>query len=144
MPYQAQINGKRFVCEKNDMGIKHFTLYFDDECGKFCYENAQGEKTLAFGLGKNVFGKFPEYGYSNEHGGLPAPDGFLYDCAASAAWGEARKFNIFCRVIDRYFGNLFITVAWAEDGTAHMQMMATAENFLGAYRGSLIAMPEKE
>ncbi len=143
-PYAEEINGRRFVCEKNDMGIKHFTLRFDGECGTLCYENAQGEKELPFGLSQNVFAKFPEDGYSNEHGGLPGPEGFRYDCAASGAWSEARKFNLFCRVIDRYFGNLYITFAWSSDGTAHVQMLPTAENFLGAYRGAMIAYPEKE
>lgn len=141
-PYADKINGQRFVCEKNDMGIKYFELSFEGDHGTLRYENAQGEKELSFGLAKNAFGKFPEFGYSDGHGGLPGPDGFLYDCAVSGAWSEERKFNLFCRIIDRYFGNLYMTFAWAEDGTAHVQMISTAENFLGAYRGAMIAHKE--
>ena len=66
-------------------------------------------------------------------------DGFYCDCVASVAWVEARKLNIFCR----YVGKIFVTVTWAEDGTAHLLMAPAAENFFGTDRGSTIAYPKK-
>ena len=142
--YEEEINGVNFVCQANPMGISRFSFRFEGDHGEFCYTNAQGDKVLPFGLAKNVFDRFPEDGYSDEHGGLRGPEGFRYQCATSAAWGEKRKLNMMCRVIDRYFGNLFITVSFAKDGTAHLLMNPTAENFFTTYRGATIAYPEKQ
>ncbi len=84
--YSHIINGKTYVCEENITGITKFSLHFnDDNTGEFRYTNAQGDKILYFGVGKNVFGKFPQYGYSHLRGGMENDDGYLYDCAASAA-----------------------------------------------------------
>lgn len=141
-PYQEKINGVWFACKENPMGITRFSFAFNGNRGEFRYTNAQGDKVLPFGLGCNVFDKFPEDGYSDGHGGLPGPLGFRYQCATSAAWGEERKLNLMCRVIDRYFGNLYIMVSWTDDGQAYLVMRANAENFLQTYRGEAIATPE--
>ena len=42
------------------MGITEFTLNFNGSEGSFDYKNAQGEKSLPFGMTKNIFGLFPE------------------------------------------------------------------------------------
>ena len=96
--FETEISGKKYVCDDNPMEITEFSLTFDGNSGgMFQYTNAQGKKKLPFGMGKNVFGKFPQFGYSNEHGGLAAGGDFMYDCAASAAWQEEKSLFCACR-----------------------------------------------
>ena len=121
------------------MGIREFSLHFTwDDTGVFHYRNEQGEKELPFGLGKNVFGKFPQAGYSDLHAGAPGPDGHYYDCAASAVWTEPRKLRIRVQIIDNYLGNLQITFSFREN-VAVVRMVKAAEGFLNEYQGQLIA-----
>ncbi len=137
--YAEEISGKTYICENNPAGITKFSLVFDDDQnGEFCYTNKQGDKIIHFGLGKNVFGKFPQFGYSNEFACVPTTDGFLYDCAASAAWGESKKLLLRIQIIDKYFGNLFVVFSFKDD-YATVTMVKNAEAFLDEYRGEWIA-----
>lgn len=135
--FETEISGKKYVCDDNPMEITEFSLTFDGNGGGvFQYTNAQGKKKLPFGMGKNVFGKFPQFGYSNEHGGLSAGGDFMYDCAASAAWQEERKLILRVQIIDRYLGNFAAVFSFKEDAVV-VSMTKTAENFLSEYDGML-------
>lgn len=137
--FAEEISGKTYVCEENPMGIREFSLeFYPDGTGAFCYVNAQGEKKLPFGMSKNVFGKFPQAGYSDLHVGVTGPEGYYYDCAASAAWVEPKKLNLRVQIIDKYLGNFLATFSFAED-VALVTMAKTAEGFLEEYSGRLIA-----
>ena len=143
--YAKELDGKVWVREQPHAksGISRFSVHFtaEDE-GELRYTNAQGNKVLKFGIGKNVFGKFPEEGYSTDHGGLQNTEGYLYDCAVSAAWREPRKLELKVQIIDRYFGNGLFTVSF--DGeNAVLRMLATAENFMQTYSGAVAAKLEK-
>lgn len=138
-PFEQEIDGVEYLCEPNPMGITGFCLAFGtDGTGEFRYTNAQGNKTIRFGLGRNVFGKFPQYGYFDLHGGVPTADGFMYGCAASAEWCEERKMHVRVDFVDNYFGNLFITFSFKED-TALVRMVKHSEACLGEYDGIMIA-----
>ena len=136
--YLDKVNGKTFICQSNPMGIESFSLHFDGENGEFRYKNAQGEKVLPFGIGKNYFGKFPQYGYSNDFGGMRTTDGFLYNCATSGAWKSDFQFMIISQIIDRYFGNCCMVFSF-RDNVATVSMTSNAEDFLGEYRGMMNA-----
>lgn len=138
-PYAAVLNGKVYECEQNPAGITKFSFVFkEDGTGEWHYTNAQGDKVLPFGMGKNVFGKFPQLGYSNDYGVTPTTDGFMYDCAASAAWGNEQKLLLRVQVIDRYLGNLFCIFSFKED-YANVVMRKNAEAFLNEYQGDFVA-----
>ncbi len=139
--FADEINGKWYVCDENPMGITRFKFTFDGDEGVFAYTNAQGDKELAFGLGKNAFTKFPQYGYPNDYGNVKT-EGFLYDCAVSAAWQEERKLQMFVQVIDRYFGQMCATFAFRDD-VGLMWMTKSAENFMDEYIGRANARLEK-
>lgn len=140
--FASTIDGVRYRCDENPMGITEFTFRFGpDHTGEFHYTNAQGEKVLHFGLGKNVFGKFPQLGYAKEHCCVPTTDGFLYDCAASAAWREEQKLLLKVQIIDEYLGN-FVAIFAFRDGHATVRMTKTAEAFLNEYYGVLNATAE--
>ncbi len=139
------INGRKYIAENNPMGITRFSLHFSDGAGEFRYTNAQGDKVLPFGIRKNVFAHFPQFGYSNDRGGTVTTDGFRYRCATSAAFEAGNVLLILVQIIDRYFGNLHIRFTFSDDGGVAVNMVSNAEDFLLEYRGDLVAHPaEKE
>lgn len=141
-PFAAEVSGKRYLCRENPMGIREFSLEFlQDGTGIFRYINEQGEKHLPFGMGKNVFGKFPQGGYSTLHAGAPGPADHYYDCATSAVWAEEKKLNLRVQIIDQYLGNFLTTFSFLGD-RAVVTMAKTAEGFLNEYHGQLVAIAE--
>ena len=80
----------------------------------------------------------PQAGYTQLHGGIPGPDGFYYDCAASAVWCEEQKLNLKVQIIDTYLGNFLATFSFRED-EAIVSCFKTAEGFLAEYSGMLLA-----
>ena len=137
-PFRETVDGAKYLCGDNPMGIRSFALDFspDGKTGTFRWENAQGEKSLPFALLDNAFAKFPQLGYSDGVGGQRTANGFMYDCAVSAAWREERKLLIKVQVIDRYFGNFVARFSFTPDGSgAALVMKKTAEDFLGEYDG---------
>ncbi|MBO5217940.1 MAG: serine hydrolase [Clostridia bacterium] len=136
--FAKEIDGVTYLCPENPTGITKFRFDFKDGEGVFSYTNAQGDKQIPFGLTTNAFGKFPELGYSNERGGMRTTDGFMYDCAASGAWLDARKFILRVQIIDRYFGNFHAIFGFNGD-YAHVRMGKTTEDFLQTYQGTFTA-----
>ena len=128
-----KINGKKYVLDANPMKISEFTFKFDADCGIFTYINETGEKTIHFGLGKNVFEKFPEDGYSDEIGSVKAP-GNKYNAASSASFPTENEILIRTQIIDKYFGNLGILFKFKDDIVV-LEMRKCAEDFLSTYSG---------
>lgn len=140
--FVSRIGDKEWVCQPNKCGMVRFSLHFNgDDTGELRYENAQGKKVLPFGLGKNVFCKFPQEGYSNDHGGLVTKD-FYYDCAVSAALREENKLQLKVQIIDRYLGNGLFTLSFRGED-AVLVMANTCENFMEEYRGTIPAKLHK-
>ncbi len=138
-PFRAELSGRTYICGDNPMGIKEFSFHFDSEStGKFRYVNAQGEKVIPFGVNHNVFGKFPELGYSDGRGGVRSEGGFMYNDAVSFAWLEEKKLMLFVQIIDRYFGNMGAIFAFKGD-EAVARFTKCAEDFLDTYCGELVA-----
>ena len=143
LPYQKgayhtskaeQINGQAFKLEENPMGITELALELGDGLGKLKYRNAQGEKCLKFGIGKNEFSIFPEEGFSGETGGV-RQDGNYYKCAASAAWVEEETLGIKVQIIDDYFGRLYIRLCFKGENEIAVMMSNCAEDFMKTYSG---------
>ncbi len=131
--FEKEFTGRVYTLGANPMGIERFKVEIENGEGKFIYKNAQGEKTVRFGMGKNVISEFPQDGYSSEIGGVTAK-GNHYRCAASGAWVEEKKLHIYVQIIDRYFGNLGITIGFKDD-VCGMRMIKHAEDFLSEYQG---------
>lgn len=137
--FARKIDGATFALEENPMGIRRLQLEFSGDGGVLRYCNAQGEKALPFGMKRNVFGKFPQLGYSNDRGNVHEISDFRYDCAASAGWVEPQKLQLRVQIIDRYFGILIITLAFADETLLGVRMAKCAEDFLNEYDGTAIA-----
>ncbi len=138
--FRQELSGAVYDCEENPMGITEFCFNFaeDGKSGEFCYKNSQGEKRIPFGTNHNVFGKFPQLGYSNERGGLRTTDGFMYDDAVSLAWLDEKKLFLFIQIIDNYFGLVSAIFAFRDD-LAAAQFRKVGEDFLNEYNGDLSA-----
>ncbi len=132
--FQKSIDGAVYSLAPNPMGITKLCLRFSDTQCKLEYTNAQGDKTLLFGMGENAFGQFPEEGYSDQVGSVRTT-GHFYRCAASAAWVEEKKLFIQVQIIDKYFGRLNITLSFQDENTLGVYMNKTAEDFLDTYQG---------
>lgn len=139
-PFRKELNGKKYACSENPMGWKTFSLEFseDGKSGTLYYENEQGEKEMPFGINENVFGYFPELGYSDMNGGIITTNGYKYRSATSAAWREEQKLIINVQIIDKYFGNGIIVLAFRDD-EATVFMKKKAEDFMQKYEGIAVA-----
>ena len=137
-PFSESINKKTFKCLENPMGIKWFRLELEGDEGRFVYENEQGEKTMPFGFGHNVFEKFPETGYSDMIATIPE-EGNMYDAAFSADWCEEKKLRLRVQIIDKYFGNLAILFGFRDENWVTVKMVRASEAFLHKYDGLMIA-----
>ena len=131
--YAEKINGVTYVLDENPMGISKLRVVLDGDNGRLEYTNAQGDKVLYFGMGKNAFGKFPQEGYAKEIGSVRTKNHY-YRCAASGAWVEEHKLFIKVQIIDDYFGVLNITLSFLND-TIGVLMNRCAEDFLEEYEG---------
>lgn len=132
-----RISGRIFVAGENPMGITEFSLRFAGEEGVFSYTNATGKKEIPFGLLHNVFGKFPEAGYSDEIGGMSGGADHFYKDAVSGAWRDENRFSLLVQIIDKYFGNMTAYFAFKDDMVT-LRMTKTAEAFLNEYNGDLV------
>ena len=141
-PFAEKIDGRTYQCMDNPMGWKWFRLEFEDDGGALVYENAQGEKRIPFGLGRNHFDLFPEYGYSDAQGNRHEMTSFRYKAAFSAAWVEEQKLRLRVQVIDRYFGMLVITIGFRDPEWVSIRMEKSAEDFFDTYEGWLIGRCE--
>ncbi len=127
------ISEKEFIFSENPMRLKSLKVVFEDNGGTLVYNNDRGKKKIKFGLCENVFGNFPEEGYSDLVGGEKAEENY-YKCAASAGWVEHHKLFIKVQIIDKYFGRLNIILSF-NDNRCSVRMTRTAEGFLGDYSG---------
>ena len=137
-PFRQELDRAEYVCEPNRTGITRFSFRFHGDAGELRYTNAQGDKVLPFGIGHNVFAKFPQTGYDGDRGGVPMPDGEMYDGAFSLAWVEERKLMLRIQIIDRYIGNGTFIFAFRDDD-AVVRMTKTAQHFLDEYQGTFLA-----
>ena len=132
MEIAEKINGVEYVLDENPMGITKIKFTFSGNEGVMEYTNKQGDKKLPFGIGKNVFGKFPEEGYSDLVGNTYCP-GNYYDCAVSARL-EGNKLSLDVQIIDKYFGRVFMNFGFKDDEISVI-MGKICEDFCSEYEG---------
>lgn len=132
--FQSEVDNIVYTLEDNPMKISEITLCFDGkDSGKLIFTNREGIQELFFGIGKNVYGIFPKMDMPDEVGS-ETRRGYRHKYAASAAWVEERKLFIKVQIIDKYLGNLNITIGF-RDGRVGMEMSANAEYFLQDFHG---------
>lgn len=138
--FSKKIDGVTFKMNKNPMGITKFKLDFTEDGGVFSYTNEQGDKELPFKMCENMIYQFPQWGYSDEVGGMLGNR--LYRCAVSAAWHDEHQLFIKVQAIDTYFGRLNIRIAFNENLDVVVDMNNYAEDFFNEYEGRASGRPE--
>jgi hypothetical protein len=132
--FAKKINGVTFELDDNPMGISKLSLCFEGDKGEMSYTNAQGDKTIRFGMLKNLYeDAFPQEGYSKDIGSKRTK-GYYYRYAASAAWTRENELHIKLQIIDDYFGRLDIRFLFDGEDIC-VKMQKTAEDFLKEYNG---------
>ena len=137
----AAINGRKFIMDDNPMGITDIKFTFEGDSGVITYTNAQGYKELSFGFGKNIFGKFPQSGYSDLVA-VERVENFHYECAASAEWLVDTVLYVNVQIIDKYFGRLHMYFSFTDKNTVCVRMRKIAEDFLDEYQGKAMGKAE--
>ena len=130
----SKVSGKEYITDDNPMGITKMKFTFEDDKCVWEYTNAQGDKKLEFGMGKNIYGVFPEEGYSDTVAATFA-EGHYYKCASSASWTHPDKLEMLVQVIDKYFGRLHMRVAFVGEDRVAVSMFKIAEDFMNEYEG---------
>jgi CubicO group peptidase (beta-lactamase class C family) len=131
-PWTDRVNGVWYQLRDNPMGIRRLRFSLAEDEGRVDYENEQGEKTLHFGLGRQVAGTFPQRNYFGKRiGEVP---GVPYGCLASAAWVEEHKLNVLVYITDNYLGTLKMSFAF-KGAQIGVYMTKVAEWFLNEYQG---------
>ena len=131
---QEKINDKVFEMQPNQMNFAEVSLHFGEHCCYFNYTNAQGKKSLPFGMLENIFDVFPQEGYSDQVGS-EWTKGHYYRCATSAAWLNEKQLHIKVQIIDKYFGRMDIILEFADESRIDIRITKTAEFFLDEYPG---------
>lgn len=132
---RRKINGVKYKLDENPMGITDLSFFFESDKGEMRYVNAQGAKTIRFGMLENTIDPaFPEEGYSKEVGSKRTK-GHFYRYAASAAWTREDTIHVKVQIIDDYLGRLDMRFQFFEDRGICVRMKKTAEDFLNEYNG---------
>lgn len=112
-PILEKINGKKYILEENVGGIEYMIFTLEENSGVVEYKNADGINKIKFGMGYNIFDKFP----GKKRMGLTASeyvDG-QYDCGASAIWSDENTLSIMTQIIDTYLGTLVIKACFKDN-----------------------------
>ncbi len=141
-PMEEKILNKTFRLDNNAMGIKWIRFTKEGEDYSFNYENEQGVKEIKFGMLRNVFGRFPQEGYSDVCGTKPGKEGNLYKCCASGAWNVDNKLDVFVQVIDEYFGRLSMVFCFPTEDSVALHFTKHAEDFMREYNGTAVGYAE--
>lgn len=115
----SKINGQKYAFDANPCGVTDIQLEFAGDEGTFFYTNATGKHELHFGLGKNVFQNFPDYGFK---------------CGASAAFRTDNNFLIKVQIIDSAVGNMYISLSFI-DNYVTVMMRKMEETYFKEYNG---------
>ena len=127
------IDGKTYVCKDSDGKISSFRFDFDGDEGTLTYDTPRGQKTLKFGIGKNVECILYEPQYSGDT--IGQPNGVGYRALCSGAWASDTLFMLKVQVVDDYCGNMNLTfnfgIACSEPKVTGVK---NAEWFLNEYK----------
>ena len=125
----STISGSTYVSTQEE-NISSFRLDFEGDVGTLTYLTPRGEKTLSFGIGKNVECTLDEPQYSGES--INHPNGKGYRALCSGAWQSDTIFVLKVQVIDDYFGNM--TMVFNLGAFPTLNVTKTAEWFLDEYK----------
>lgn len=130
--FSRKINSVTYKLSENPMNIASFSIKLEKESGTFKFEKNGIEYELPFGIGKNIFGEFPE----NRRQLLSMGDigEGHYECATSAAWVMDNHLVIKAQITDTYFGCLNIHFVFKDD-KVQLLMKKSGQYILDGFEG---------
>ena len=130
--FSGQINSVTYKLSENPMNITSFSINLEKDNGIFRFEKDGIKYEFPFGMGKNIFGKFPE----NRRQLLSMGDvgEGHYECATSAAWMMDNHLVIKSQITDTYFGCLNIHLVFKDD-TVQLLMKKSGQYILDGFEG---------
>ncbi len=126
------VSGRCYKLCENPMKIDHIRVTFDGKSGVLEYKNYDGINKIKFGMGYNVFSKFP--GRKRLSKVASVYENGVYECAASAVWREDKKLHIMVQIIDTFLGTLDIAIGFKDDRLT-LRMHKHAQRILDNYNG---------
>jgi len=126
----ALYSGKRYVMQKNQMGIEWMSVDIAPELCAVRYANATGEHRIEFGMGGYTAQKFPEKYYGMTIG----TKDMNYESIAAGAWVNECALICTLYAIDIHVGTLNMQLNFAEDSLS-VYMDRAAEWFFEEYEG---------
>ena len=132
VPFEEEVNGKWYVMNENMLKISRLMVEWNGDRGVFHYVMDGVEKEFPFGAARYELGVFPETHYYGMTVTKPANRG--YRCMSAGVWTEKSKLVLRTFLIDDYFGNFTVTLAFKGDELG-LGMIKTAQWFLDEYQG---------
>lgn len=127
--------------EKNTPGLSSLSVTRDGAHGVLHFHSRGEDREIRFGFGQYDIAPFPETSYFGDT--IRTPKGSGYRTMSAALWTEENKLVIRSYLIDDYFGNLTITLAF-KDKTVAVLFTKAAEWFLDEYKGIAVGEAEGE
>jgi len=127
-----KISGKRYVCDKNNAGIKWLQFVIETDKCRMQYENGTGAHELIFGMDKYEPQLFPEKYFGRRIGAKDTQ----YQCIGAGAWADEKTLLGTLYSVDDYLGSIKFQFTFAGDEIC-CYMAKSAEWFFDEYQGFL-------
>ena len=130
--FEKEIDGVAYNLQDNPLGWKNFRFDFNERGGVLTYENARGEKQVAFGRNKHEDIAFPETDYYDKKVGEPSGRGLR--ALSTASWVNDKQLLLRINFIDINLGNIYINFGF-KGNEVGICAMKRAEFFAWDYEG---------
>lgn len=131
-PLEERIGGHTASMKPTKLDWSAMRIDFEADKVILNYTTPRGEKSLTFGRGYYLAGKFPETHYNGKR--FHEAAGREFDCVGCAVWADQKTLSLRCDVIDWHLGNVNLTIAFKGNDVV-VQANYNAEWFLREYNG---------
>ena len=132
-PIAGKINGRKYILQENNPGIKWLKLIAEDDRYRMVFENANGLQEFVFGLCEYKPFIFAEK-YYGKRIGIKDKN---YQCHGAAAWADDKTLLVNIYAIDDHFGNVHFQLTFDGDEICGLFSKA-AEWFFDEYTGFIV------
>jgi len=130
-----KVSLKKYLIQKNPLGIECFSLYFEAEKGVLVYQKDGAKKRIEFGICKNVLCDLPCDMRNSDVAGEMVQGS--YSAACSGAWVSDSEFALKIQITDTYLGSLNVRFSF-NGGIVSVCMKKSGQYILSGYEGYYI------
>ena len=136
----SSVSLKKYLLQKNPLGIECFSLYFEEEKGVLVYQKNGAKKHLEFGIGKNVLCDIPCDTKNTDVAGKTEQGSYCAAC--SGAWVSDNEFALKIQITDTYLGCLNVRFSF-KGKCVCVCMKKSGQYILSGYEGYFIGKEEE-